>query len=175
MKTENHRASRNRTLTLSPEDIARLRPRLLAIDSVRRGESVVGRTIHGDSFALLPLLPPATIDLLIADPPYNLTKSYSGSTFKERSSTAYECWFRAWIELVRPLLKPSASLYVCSEWRSSGLVQRVLEEYFQVQNRITWEREKGRGALRNWKNCSEDIWFCTVSDAYFFDVAAVKQ
>jgi site-specific DNA-methyltransferase (adenine-specific) len=45
----------------------------------------------------------------------------------------------------------------------------------KVQNRITWEREKGRGALRNWKNCSEDIWFCTVSDDYYFDVDAVKQ
>lgn len=175
MKTQNHRAPRNRTLTLSPEDIARVRPRLLSIDAVRRGKNIVGRTLHGDSFALLPLLPQATVDLLVADPPYNLTKSYNGSTFKERSDTAYEQWLRSWIELTIPLLKPSASLYICSEWRSSGVVQRVLEQYFHVQNRITWEREKGRGALRNWKNCSEDIWFCTVSDDYFFDVAAVKQ
>jgi site-specific DNA-methyltransferase (adenine-specific) len=50
----------------------------------------------------------------------------------------------------------------------------VLERHFSVRNRITWEREKGRGARTNWKNCSEDIWFCTVSDDYVFNVDAVK-
>lgn len=50
----------------------------------------------------------------------------------------------------------------------------VLERYFKVRNRVTWEREKGRGATSNWKNCSEDIWFCTVSDDYVFNVDAVK-
>ena len=43
-----------------------------------------------------------------------------------------------------------------------------------MRNRITWEREKGRGASKNWKNSSEDIWFCTVSDIYTFNVNAVK-
>ena len=44
------------------------------------------------------------------------------------------------------------SLYVCSDWKTSTLVLPVLEKRFLVQNRITWEREKGRGARRNWKN-----------------------
>ena len=44
----------------------------------------------------------------------------------------------------------------------------------QLGDRITWEREKGRGAKANWKNNTEDIWFCTVGDDYYFDVAAVK-
>jgi len=48
------------------------------------------------------------------------------------------------------------------------------EKYFVVRNRVTWEREKGRGAKTNWKNSLEDIWFCTVSDKYHFDVDAVK-
>jgi site-specific DNA-methyltransferase (adenine-specific) len=115
------------------------------------------------------------VDLLIVDPPYNLTKSFNATNFKKRSSLEYQGWLRSWIRLVLPTLRPTASVYICSEWRSSGAVQRVLEEYFQVQNRITWEREKGRGARHNWKNCSEDIWFCTVSDDYWFDVDAVKQ
>ena len=57
---------------------------------------------------------------------------------------------------------------------SSAAVQMVCEKYFTVRNRITWEREKGRGALHNWKNCSEDIWFCTVSEDSTFNVDAVK-
>ena len=45
---------------------------------------------------------------------------------------------------------------------------------FIVRNRITWEREKGRGAKTNWKNNTEDIWFCTTSNEYTFNVDAVK-
>ena len=72
------------------------------------------------------------------------------------------------------MMKPSATLYVCSDWKTSTLVLPILEERFFVQNRITWEREKGRGAKRNWKNNSEDIWFCTNTEDYYFDVDSVK-
>ncbi|MEI2690692.1 MAG: site-specific DNA-methyltransferase [Anaerolineae bacterium] len=135
----------------------------------------IGRTILGNSTEVLPLLPPSSVDLLIADPPYNLNKTYDGSKFPKQSQAEYEAWTNAWVELVVPLLKPTASIYVCSEWRSSGVIQRVLERHFIVKNRITWEREKGRGAARNWKNNSEDIWFCVMSEDYHFDVEAVKQ
>jgi len=134
-----------------------------------------GRTIHGDAVQVLPLLERHSVDLMVADPPYNLTKSFNGSKFAERSSDEYERWMRSWITVAAQVLKPTASLYICSEWRSSSSVQRVVEQFFTIRNRITWEREKGRGALANWKNCHEDIWFCTVSDEYHFDVEAVKQ
>lgn len=175
MRPATLRAPRNRTLTIDDEDCARLRPRLLSVTTPVDLDTCLDRTICGDSLSVLPLLPRKSVDLLIVDPPYNLTKSFNGSTFKKRSSSEYETWFHAWLKLSLPTLKPTASVYLCSEWRSSGIVQRILEEYLDVQNRITWEREKGRGASHNWKNCSEDIWFCTVSDDYFFDVEAVKQ
>ncbi len=175
MKESELRAPRNRTLLLSEQDTVRLRSRLRVVNRQLGVEESADCTIHGDALEVLRLLPTASIDLLIVDPPYNLTKVFNGSVFRRQSAVEYEAWLDSWLSLVVPLLKPSASLYVCSDWRSSGAVQRVLERYFNVQNRITWEREKGRGAKRNWKNCSEDIWFCTVSDAYFFDVEAVKQ
>jgi site-specific DNA-methyltransferase (adenine-specific) len=149
--------------------------RLSVVDQLVSLPECVDRTIKGDAFTVLPLLPQASVDLLIADPPYNLSKTYNSSVFTKQSQSEYEAWTNAWIELVVPLLKPTASVYVCSEWRSSGVIQRVLEHHFIVKNRITWEREKGRGAARNWKNNSEDIWFCVVSEDYFFDVEAVKQ
>jgi site-specific DNA-methyltransferase (adenine-specific) len=46
----------------------------------------------------------------------------------------------------------------------------VLEKSFIIQNRITLEREKGRGAKKNWKNNSKDVWFATVSDEFVFHV-----
>ena len=123
---------------------------------------------------ICPDLPKAFVDLLILDPPYNLTKKFGGETFREMSLPEYEVWFESWFLRLLPALKPRASLYACGNWKSSTALHRVLERHVIVRNRITWEREKGRGAKTNWKNASEDIWFCTVSNNYFFDVEAVK-
>jgi site-specific DNA-methyltransferase (adenine-specific) len=62
----------------------------------------------------------------------------------------------------------------CGDWKSATALELVAEKHFTVRNRITWEREKGRGAKTNWKNNIEDILFCTVGDEYHFDVEAVK-
>ena len=72
-------------------------------------------------------------------------------------------------------MKPNASIYICGDWRASGAIFNVTKKYFKIQNRITFEREKGRGAKANWKSCSEDIWFCTMSKNYHFDIDAVKM
>ena len=130
--------------------------------------------IGGDFFEIAAYLPKQFADLLILDPPYNLTKNYNGNHFRKLDKSSYTSWFERVIRLLTPMMKPSATLYVCSDWKTSTLVLPVLEERFFVQNRITWEREKGRGAQRNWKNNTEDIWFCTNSEDYHFDVGSVK-
>lgn len=175
MATSTSRAPRNRTLCLTAEDTKRLREQLLVLDKPATLDACLGKTVLGDAMLMLPLLPRNSVDLLVVDPPYNLTKDFNGTAFKKQSQEEYGAWLHSWLRLVVPILRPNASIYVCSEWRSSGIVQQALESYFVVQNRITWEREKGRGALRNWKNCSEDIWFSTLSENYYFDVEAVKQ
>lgn len=131
--------------------------------------------IHGDCFEILPKLEPASFDLLFADPPYNLTKTFGKERFAQTTADAYEAWLDSWLSLCAPLLKPTASVYICGDWRSGSAIQRVGSKYFTLRNRITWEREKGRGAKANWKNAAEDIWFFTVSDDYTFNLEAVKQ
>lgn len=131
-------------------------------------------TIHQDVFEILPWLPERSIDLLFADPPYNLAKSFNGRAFKEMPLDAYEQWLESWLVPLLPALKQTASVYICGDWRSSAAVQRVLSQHLKVRNRITWAREKGRGSTSNWKNNSEDIWFATVSRTYTFNVEAVK-
>ncbi len=137
-------------------------------------DGVLDRTIQGDMFEVCGLLPAESVDLMIADPPYNLTKTYSGTTFSRRSASDYEQYTREWLAGVKPLLKPNASVYVCCDWETSLIVGRVLGEFFHVRNRITWQREKGRGAKANWKNGMEDIWFATNGDDYTFHLDAVK-
>lgn len=83
-------------------------------------------------------------------------------------------WIDSWLRKMIRLLKPTASIYVCGDWRSSTAIHLLCEKYLIVRNRITFEREKGRGAKKNWKNNSEDIWFCTLSNNFVFNAEAVK-
>lgn len=167
-------AARNRSITLSEAEIKSFGQRLLRLDGPVAPDVILGRTICQDLFAALAHLPAGFVDLLIVDPPYNLDKTFNGRRFKCTSREAYANWIESWLASLRRVLKPEASIYICADWRSSSAVHEVAERYFVVQNRITWEREKGRGALRNWKNCAEDIWFLTQGNSYTFNVEDVK-
>jgi len=168
------RAGRNRTLTLSASDLDDCKHDLRRLTRAVRLGDILDSTICGDVFETLDYLPSGFADLVFADPPYNISKSFNGRRFASGSADDYERWLEGWVPRLRRLMTPTASLYICGDWRSSAAIQRVLERHFIVRNRITWEREKGRGALSNWKNCAEDIWFCTCSDDYVFNVEAVK-
>lgn len=168
------RAPRNRTLTCTDEEIRTLSSKLLQLSEPATLEQITDRVIHQDFRDAVCFLPRSFVDLLILDPPYNLTKNFNGQVFRAQEAESYSSWFESMLLAVMPLLKPEASVYVCSDWRTSTLVFPVLDRHLQVRNRITWEREKGRGAKANWKNNTEDIWFCTLGDRYTFNIDAVK-
>lgn len=171
------RSPRNRTLSCSCEDMNCLRKshEFMQINSpVSRHQDIKGRLIQGDIFKVAGYLPHEFVHLLVLDPPYNLSKDFNGHYFQKKKVNDYRSWFEKLIDYLKPVLTKDATVYVCSDWRTSGIILPVLESKFRVRNRITWEREKGRGAKRNWKNNTEDIWFCTVSDSYYFDVESVK-
>lgn len=165
------RAARNRTIDLNASETKKFRGKLSSTYLPQQPDQV----INGDAFQILGRLPARSFDLLFADPPYNLNKTFGTSRFNERSIEEYEEWLDSWLRLAAQLLRSTASVYICGDWRSSSAIQRVGSRYFKLRNRITWEREKGRGARQNWKNAAEDMWFFTVSDEYTFNLDAVKQ
>ena len=171
---EKIRAGRNRTLTLSSVAQKEYFNKCINITKSTKAEDIIDKTINGDTLEVVKYLPKNFVDLLIVDPPYNLDKNYHGNDFKKMSSGDYKAYTHDWISRIIPILKPTASVYVCCDWRTSIIIGQVLLEYFNVQNRITWQREKGRGALSNWKNAMEDIWFATCSKEYTFNVEDVK-
>jgi site-specific DNA-methyltransferase (adenine-specific) len=170
---EKDRAPRNRTIALASGEESRLWRKITKANAARiESRNIV---VCGDSRVAIRSLETNRFDLLFADPPYNLTKQFGVERFKSTSADAYEEWLDSWLQLCVPLMKQTANVYICGDWRSSAAIQRVGSKYFKLQNRITWEREKGRGAKRNWKNAAEDIWFFTVSDKFTFNLDAVKQ
>lgn len=169
------RAPRNRTMQLNDTEQEKYAKRLVRLNAAASVDDILNKTIQQDLFEVLDYLPAGFVDLLFADPPYNLTKTFNLAGFKEMGMEEYEKWLDSWLSKMVRLLKPTASVYICGEWRSSAAIFNVARKHFKVQNRITFEREKGRGAKANWKNSCEDVWFCTMSQDYYFNVDAVKM
>ena len=168
------KAPRNKTISLTGKETAAYAARTVRLTKTAALSEVLDKTICQDALKALDLLPDACADLLIADPPYNLTKIFGKSTFKEMDFDAYKLWLDKWLAKTVRLLKDDASVYICADWKTSIAIPEIAGKYFILQNRISWEREKGRGALNNWKNCLEDIWFFTKGKDYTFNIDAVK-
>ena len=174
MQEEKQRAGRNRTLTVSPNEA-------LSLDAfIRTAEDLKGSfeddaIVNGDLFECINYVPNKYFDLVIIDPPYNLDKDFNGNRFSAMNSQDYENYLRSWFHKVCDKMKDNGSLYMCGDWKCTSSMQRVIEERLTIINRISWQREKGRGAKNNWKNGMEDIWFAVKNPKdYYFDVESVK-
>lgn len=171
---QKNRAPRNKTITLLPEEISELENQLTTAKKIASGESFLNKTINSDILETLKVLPNAFADLIIIDPPYNLTKNFNGMTFSERSDDEYEKYLESWFPEVCKKLKDNGSLYICGDWKCTASLQKITKKYLTILNRITWQREKGRGAKSNWKNGMEDIWFAVKNPKnYYFNLDAV--
>lgn len=169
------RAERNRTLTILPQEEEVLKKNIETLETVSRSKDFINKTVNANLMDVLPLIPDGFANLIIIDPPYNLTKDFNGMKFNAMKEDRYEAYLDSWLPLVCKKLSPAGSLYLCGDWKCTSSLQRALEKNLTVINRITWQREKGRGARQNWKNGMEDIWFAVKNSAdYYFNVDAVK-
>lgn len=168
------RAGRNRTLTVAQDEIERLETLISSCDDLARSlqDDMI---VNGNLLDCLDNIPDEHFDLIIIDPPYNLDKNFHGTKFSSMKSEEFEDYLRSWFYKVCDKLKPDGTLYMCGDWKCTSSMQRVIEERLTIMNRITWQREKGRGAKTNWKNGMEDIWFAVKNPKdYYFDVESVK-
>lgn len=169
------KAPLNRTLTLTNEEQFEYKKLFTYLDHSVSVDEISNKTIHQDLFEVIKYLPDTFVDLLFLDPPYNLQKAFNGNKFGKLSIEDYSEYLDSFLGQLIRTLKQSASIYICGDYYSSTSIHMVSRKYFNVVNRITWQREKGRGAKSNWKNASEDIWFCTMSKDYKFYVDRVKE
>jgi site-specific DNA-methyltransferase (adenine-specific) len=116
MKIEQkQRARRNRTLSLTAEESAHYRQRLLRLREPISLAAAQDRTICQDVLEAVSFLPGQFADLAVIDPPYNLTKSFNRTLFKRQSLAEYARWLDERLGAIRRSLKPTASIYICSD------------------------------------------------------------
>ena len=160
----------NKTIRLSAKEKLRQVPRL--------PKKIVASTsgiFCGEVLESLRRMPDKYFDLIIVDPPYNLGVDF-GNDSDSRSQKEYHEWIRTWVSMLPIVAKPNASIYICTDWRQSSHFHAAIEHAgFFVLNRITWKRDKGRGAAKNSKQNMEDIWYAVVdTKSYTFNLEQVK-
>lgn len=175
MPTTKKRAQNNRTITVDDEEFPLLDSYLTSAATLS-GRFADDAIVNADLLDCLEFIPDKYFDLIIIDPPYNLDKDFHGKKFSAMTDDDYEQYLYSWFGKVCDKLKDNGSLYMCGDWKCTAAMQRVISSRLTIINRISWQREKGRGAKHNWKNSMEDIWFA-VNDSrdYYFNVDAVMM
>jgi site-specific DNA-methyltransferase (adenine-specific) len=167
-------STRNKTITVNASDRKSLPIIKLGSAEELNVLNLQNNIYFGDCLQEIKKLPNEFINLIVTDPPYTIKKDFGRGTISTNEKF-FSSWCEQWISECQRILKPTGSIYVCINWEASSIIESMLKKYFIVKNRITWKRDKGRGAKKNWKNNMEDIWFATKSDNYTFNLDQVKM
>ena len=175
MANKKKKSPRNKTIDFGLDQSEQYIKRCVFVDNLKEQFTETNKTLVGDFFKAIEKIPNQSVDLLIVDPPYNLTKEYHGNQYNKTSLESYREYTVSWLQMIKDKLKVTGTIYVCCDWYSSLIIGQEIMRFFNVRNRITWQREKGRGAKGNWKNGMEDIWYATLSNEFTFNLDDVKE
>lgn len=130
--------------------------------------------IHADCLKALPGLLNSSVDLVFADPPFNLKKEY-GDTSDDRPRSDYIDWCRQWMTELHRVLKPTGSLYIMTIQKDIWIFQQHLEQLGMLfRNIIAWKNSSMPVKNRYCINYQPILYF-TVSDKYTFHHDAEKH
>lgn len=133
------------------------------MDQWTDGEQTV---VHGEAESVLSeRIPDASVDLVFADPPYNLGKRFGQSRDVWESEEAYVAWCYGWLELCIRKLRPTGALYVMTSTQAMPYLDLFLRNRMTVLSRIVWHYDSsGVQARKRFGSLYEPILYC-VKDA----------
>lgn len=140
-----------------------------------RPVKILNKLICGDAGKELSKLDDSFVDLIIADPPYNLGKDY-GNNRDLKAWHEYEDFTRNWIKQAVRLLKPTGSLYIFMGARFIAKLFLMLEDEFQLNFNgwITWHYTQGMGRKIGFSPRHEDILYFTKTNGFVFNLDEVR-
>jgi len=119
------------------------------------------KIIHGDVVEALSNIPDGTIDLIFADPPYNIGKNFNGRKDKWDSEEDYLNWCYQWLNLCVKKLKPQGSFYVMTSTQAMPFFDIYLRSKLTVLSRIIWFYDSSGVQAKNYfGSLYEPILFC---------------
>ncbi len=137
-----------------------------------------GHTILlGDALAQLSdSIPDGSVDLVFADPPYNIGKRFANSVDKWPSDAEYAKWCEQWLDISIRKLKENGSLYVMSSTQCMPYLDLYLRKRLSILSRIVWHYDSsGVQAKSKFGSMYEPILFCVKDEKnYTFNADAIK-
>ena len=95
------------------------------------------KIIHGDALTELKKLPPASIDLIFADPPYNIGKDFDGLVESWDEET-FLAWLFECIDECHRILKPQGTMYIMTSTENMPYIDLKCRQLFTIKSRIVW-------------------------------------
>ena len=105
--------------------------------------------ICGDAIKIMQSLPKESVDLIVTDPPYNLSKNY-GNSKDNLEFTEYLEFSRNWLKEANRLLKKNGTIYIFMGVRYISYIYEILEQEFNYSfnSWITWFYTQGIGKTK---------------------------
>lgn len=130
---------------------------------------------QGDALELFKNIQNNSIDLIIADPPYNLSKDYGNSSDK-RSFEEYLYFTKSWTSEAKRVLKSNGTIYIFMGFRFISYLYQILEKSLQMKfnNWICWYYTQGIGKKKGFSPRHDDILMFTKSDDFIFNLDAIR-
>jgi site-specific DNA-methyltransferase (adenine-specific) len=144
----------------------------VAVRAISSGGATI---LHGDALAALDHLADGSVDLVFADPPYNLGKAFGAFRDRWPSDAAYAAWCYQWLERCLAKLTPTGSLYVMTSTQAMPHLDLWLRQRCTVAARIVWHYDSsGVQARRRYGSLYEPILFCVRDPrSYTFNADAI--
>lgn len=126
---------------------------------------ILGNDIHkvifADALIALKTLPDNSVDLIFADPPYNIGKNFNGSIEKWKTENSYLDWCYEWLNLCIQKLKPNGSFYVMTATQFMPYFDIYLRDKLTILSRLVWSYDSsGVQAKKHFGSMYEPILFC---------------
>lgn len=124
-------------------------------------EKGTDKIIFGDAIEALSIIPDDSVDLIFADPPYNIGKNFNGLKDKWETEEEYLKWCYEWLELCIKKIKPNGSFYVMSSTQAMPYFDIYLRTKLTIMSRIVWYYDSsGVQAKKFYGSLYEPILFC---------------
>ncbi|MBU0488176.1 MAG: adenine-specific DNA-methyltransferase [Bacteroidetes bacterium] len=133
------------------------------------------KIIHGDALEALNTLPDNSVDLIFADPPYNIGKNFNGHIEKWKTEESYLEWCCVWLDLCVKKLKPNGSFYVMTATQFMPYFDVFLRKKLDILSRLVWYYDSsGVQAKKYYGSMYEPILFCVKDKAdYTFNTSDI--
>ena len=125
----------------------------------------------GDAVAWLRSFGSDSVDLIFADPPYNLKKA-EWDTFE--SQQAYVNWSLTWIEQAARILKPTGTLYICGFSEILADLKLPASRFFQGCRWLVWHYKNKANLGADWGRSHESILHLRKSRQFTFNIDSVR-